>query len=276
MTAGARCIGPAAVAVRGLALVAALAAAACGGAGQLATTPAGDAVARTGAVGAGSGGAEQTARFDPFSERTETASPLRAVIANPSPAEVMKTGPLSEMAIGRADAPVTIIKYMSLTCPYCRQFHLTVFPQLKREYIDTGKVRFVLREFPIGFQSGMATIALRCVPAEKYFDLYGRFLAQQARWVSQEVRKDPIFEVAKGVGLTRAAFDACTQNRALVEGLKWMKDRGRTLGVIGTPNFFVDGRLVKSVLTMAEIRAMVDPLVAARSAGGRMAGAQRR
>jgi protein-disulfide isomerase len=202
-------------------------------------------------------------QFDPFGYR-DSASPARQVIANPSIEEVMKPGPLPEMALGRDDAPVTIIKYASLTCPYCRQFQLTTFPQLKREYIDTGKVRFIIREFPIGFQSGAATIALRCAPPETYFQLYEKFLSQQSAWVSQEVRRDPIFKIVSQAGLSRAKFDACYENQGMIAALNAIKERGRTLGVIGTPNFFVNGRLIKTVIGMNEIRQMVDPIVAGR------------
>lgn len=197
--------------------------------------------------------------FDPFSERPATDVGKREVIANPPIEEVMKTGPLPEMALGRADAPVTIIQYASMTCPYCRKFDAETFPILKREYIDTGKVRYILREFPIGHQSGLATIALRCAPPAKYFTLYSKLMAQQASWVSQEVRPDPIFKVAAQVGMTRQQFDTCRQNRGMIDGLKWVKDRGRTLGIIGTPNFFIQGKLVKSVIGIKEIREMVDP-----------------
>jgi protein-disulfide isomerase len=214
-----------------------------------------------------SSGGKPPAQFNPFADATATPPGGREVIVNPSAAEVMKAGPLPEIAIGRADAPVTIIKYASLTCPYCRKFQMETFPELKRQYIDTGKVRFIIREFPIGFQSGAATVVLRCAPPGKYFDLYGKFLAQQARWVSQEVRYDPIFEVARQVGMTRADFDACRQNQAMIDGLKWVKERGRTLGVIGTPNFFVDGRLIKSQLGMKEIRDLVEPALASAAGG---------
>jgi protein-disulfide isomerase len=155
---------------------------------------------------------------------------------------------------------------MSLTCPHCRAFHRDVFPQLKREYIDTGKVRFVLREFPIGKTSGTATIALRCAAPDQFFTLYGKFLEQQASWVSQEVRLDPIFAVATQVGVTRPEFDRCLQNQAMIDALKRVKDRGRTLGIIGTPNFFIQNQRVKSTLTMAEIRSKVDPLLSGRPA----------
>lgn len=194
--------------------------------------------------------------FGSIPDPTEGA---RKIIENPTTADIMQPGPLPEMSLGRADAPVTIIKYASLTCPHCRAFHQKVFPELKRAYIDTGKVRFIMREFPIGKQSGSATVALRCAKPEKYFDLYGKFMAQQASWVSQEVRLDPIFTVAKQVGMTRAEFDACFQNQVMIEALKQVKERGRTLGIIGTPNFFVQGKLVKSVLSMDEIRSLVEP-----------------
>lgn len=192
----------------------------------------------------------------------------REVMQNPSVAEIMKTGPLPDMAWGRADAPVTVIKYMSLTCPYCRRFHAEVFPPFKKAYVDTGKVRFIIREFPIGKASGNATIALRCAGPEKYLDLYGKFLAQQASWVSQEVRLDAIYAVAQQVGMSRAEFDQCLQNQPMIDGLKWVKDRGRTLGIIGTPNFFVDGKLVKRVLSYEDITAMVDAALAGKGGAG--------
>lgn len=203
--------------------------------------------------------------YNPFSEAPPAAVGRREVIANPSLDEVLKPGELPEMALGRADAPVTIVQYASMTCPYCRQFHRETFPVLKREYIDTGKVRYILRaEFPIGKQSGLATIALRCAPADKYFVLYGKLMEQQQSWVSQEVRPDPIFKVAAQVGMTRAQFDSCRQNRGMINALNQVKERGRTLGIIGTPNFFVDGKLVKTVIGIKEIREMVDPILATR------------
>lgn len=225
--------------------------------------PAGDAQAQLGATTP-----DTPASFNPFSDRAGNDIKGREVIANPSLAEVLQpASDLPEMALGRPDAPVTIVQYASMTCPHCRRFHAETFPTFKKEYIDTGKVRYVLRaEFPIGKQSGMATIALRCAPPQKYFQLYEKLMAQQPTWVSQEVRPDPIFEVAKQVGLTRAQFDACRQDEGLHKKLNAIKDRGRTLGVIGTPNFFVQGKLVKSVLDMKSIREMVDPLLDGRVA----------
>lgn len=206
-------------------------------------------------------------------DASEPPAGPREVIATPTVADIMQTGSLPEMAWGKADAPVVVVKYMSLTCPYCKKFHIEVFPDLKKRYVDTGKVRFILREFPIGKTSGNATIALRCAKPEKYLDLYGRFLAQQATWVSQEVRPDAIFAVASQVGMKRDEFDGCLKNQAMIDGLKWVKDRGRTLGIIGTPNFFVDGKLVKRVLTLADISAMIDAALTGK--GGATSAAER-
>ena len=203
--------------------------------------------------------------FNPFEEQPSSPPGGREVIENPTPADIALTGTLPEMSFGRADAPVIIVQYASMTCPHCRNFHMKTFPAFKKEYIDTGKVRYVLRDFPIGKTSGAATIALRCAKPEKYLTLYGKFMEQQPDWVSQEVRLDPIFKVASQVGMTRQQFDACRENQAMIDGLNWVKERGRKLGVIGTPNFFVGGKLVKKELSIEDIRAMVDPLVAGRS-----------
>jgi len=210
-----------------------------------------------GAAFASTSSAAKDESVNPFADPTATPAGGREVIKDPTIADIMMTGALPEMAQGRSDAPVTIIQYASMTCPHCRHFHETTYPQLKREFIDTGKVRYILREFPIGKTSGNATIALRCAPADKYFELYGKFMTQQASWVSMEVRLDPIFAVAKQVGMTRPQFDACLQNQSMIEALNGIKERGRKLGIIGTPNYFVQGKLIKSELSIDDIRRVV-------------------
>jgi protein-disulfide isomerase len=245
---------------RFLLLAPVLAVAGCSGDAMISLDPsATPALAETSLVGTTASTPEK--RFDPFSTASTTDQPLRQVIQNPSLEEVMRPGPLPEFSIGRPDAPVTIIKYASLTCPFCKRFQAEVYPVLKRDYIDAGKVRFMIREFPIGKTSGMATIALRCAPMARYLDLYGRFLASQAQWVSQEVRIEPILKVAQGVGLTSEQFDSCRQNQGMIAALNQVKDRGRELGVIGTPNFFINGRLVKKALGLKELREIIDPLI---------------
>lgn len=253
------------VAAAGLMTVVALALAACSG-GTAVPNLAGSAIA-TGPTSAGAATADRI-EGNPFQDGAASTLGAREVIANPTIAEVMQpAGTLPEMSLGRADAPVTLIKYASMTCPYCRQFQMEAFGEIKRLYIDTGKVRFILREFPIGFQSGLATIATRCVSPDKYFQAYDRLMRQQSAWVSQEVRAEPIARVMRDLGLTTEKLEACRQDKALVAALDAVKQRGRLLGIVGTPNFFINGKLVKSTLTLGDVKNLVDPLLAGSAAG---------
>ncbi len=176
----------------------------------------------------------------------------------PTATALLEAGPLGDRTMGRADAPVTIVEYASLTCPHCRAFHQKTFKQVKKAYIDTGKARYILREFPIGRQAAAAAVVTRCAPADKFFILTEKFLAQQRSWVSQEVRHDPIFKIAAQTGMTRATFDKCVANQAIIDGLVWVKQRGREFGVSGTPTFFINGKKTRGALTFEQVKAMIE------------------
>ena len=113
---------------------------------------------------------------------------------------------------------------------------------MKKEFIDTGKVRFIVREFPIGHTSGTAAIINRCAPEDKYFALFNAFLLRQPEWVSLEIRPDAIYSVAKSSGMSRETFDKCLTNQSIIDALTEVKQRGRQFGVKGTPTFFINGR----------------------------------
>lgn len=169
----------------------------------------------------------------------------------------MKPGPLGEKILGSPTAPATIIEYASLTCPFCHQFHLKTYPRIKKELIDTGKVRYIIREYPIGRSAGTAAIITRCAPEKDYFVLYDKYLIQQKKWVSQNVRPDAIYKVAAQTGMTRKAFDACLSNKEIEEGLRAVKMRGRAFGVSGTPTFFINGKKARGALTYDQIKEML-------------------
>ncbi len=195
-------------------------------------------------------------------QQTPKADPDVVVLDDkglPSKADLMRAGPLGEKWLGKVNAPVTVIEYVSLTCPHCRAFHTTTFPRFKRAYIDTGKVRYIVREFPIGRSAGNASIVTRCGTSDRTFQLIDLYLKNQAKWVSQEVKTDAIFAVAKRAGLSRAEFDQCMKDQKLIEGLNWVKNRGRKLGVSGTPTFFVNGQKVRKPLSFDELKALIDP-----------------
>ena len=170
-------------------------------------------------------------------------------------AELAKPGPLGDRALGNPTAPTTIIEYASLTCPYCRQFHAKTYPRVKKELIDTGKVRYILRAYPIGRTAGTAAIIARCAPEKDYFRLYDKFLAQQKSWTSQDVRPDAIYKIAAQTGMTRETFNACLANKEIEQGLHEVKMRGRKFGVSGTPTFFINGKKFRGPLTFEQITA---------------------
>jgi protein-disulfide isomerase len=188
----------------------------------------------------------------PSATATETA------LTATTETDVMADGPLGERSLGKPTAPVTVIEYVSLTCPHCANFQKTVFPRVKKEFIDTGRIRFIVREFPIGHTSGHAAIINRCAPEDKYFFLENQFLTRQPEWVSQEVRPDAIYAVAKSSGMSRETFDKCLTNQTIIDGLTEVKQRGRKYGVIGTPTFFINGRkAAQGEVTYDQFKALI-------------------
>ncbi len=219
-----------------------------GGLAAVATT------ALTGCVTGSSGGGSDGTTVTSAAPITGTGQPDAAALA--------KAGPLGEFTLGSPKAPVTIIEYASLTCPHCRVFHKRTFPRLKKAYIDTGKVYFIIREFPIGRSAAAAAVATRCVPEKQYLKLVHSFLANQQLWIGQKVRPDAIYSIAKTVGMSRQEFDKCQANQRIIDGLVWVKQRGREFGVAGTPTFFINGRKVRGSFTFDQMKAMIDPHIA--------------
>jgi len=173
-------------------------------------------------------------------------------------AELAKAGPLGDKTLGKENAPVTIVEYASLTCPHCAKFHAETFPQLKKAYIDTGKVRYIFREFPIGRSAAAAAIAVRCAPEKAFFTLNEKLLASQSKWVSQEVKHDEIYAIIKTSGLKRDKYNSCATDQAINDALYEVKMRGRSLGVAGTPTFFINGKKARGALSFEEISKLIE------------------
>lgn len=197
--------------------------------------------------------------------RTEAGDPKTAAATAD---DVLRPGPLGDRAMGSLNAPVTVIEYASLTCPHCANFQRNVFPRVKKEFIDTGKVRFIVREFPIGHSAGTAAIVNRCAPEDKYFALFNAFLLRQPEWVSLEIRPDAIYAVAKSSGMARETFDKCLTNQSIIDALTEVKQRGRQFGVKGTPTFFINGQKAQGEVTFDQIKAMIEPQPSSRPASG--------
>jgi protein-disulfide isomerase len=172
--------------------------------------------------------------------------------------DLSEAGPLGDTVIGKPGAPVTIIEYASLACPLCRAFHGKVFPQVRKAYIDTGKAVFIYREFPIGKAAQSAAVVARCAPAKDYFRLSEKLLANQGKWWGQQAALDPLYKLVQETGLSRAAFDSCLANQPINDGIVWSKQRGRKLGVEGTPTFFINGQKVRGLMSFEEMRGLIE------------------
>src|SRR5690242_13662638 len=136
----------------------------------------------------------------------------------------MRPGPLPDLVQGKADAPVTIIEYASMTCPHCANFHKGTYPALKEKYIDTGKVRFIFREFPLDELAVAASMLARCAGSpEKSMAMIDVLFASQDKWaVRQPI---PVLkQIAKQAGITEKAFDDCLKDQKLYDNIMAMRE----------------------------------------------------
>jgi protein-disulfide isomerase len=124
-------------------------------------------------------------------------------------AELMKPGPLGDKSLGNEKAPVTVIEYASMTCSHCANFHATVYPVMKSKYIDTGKVRFIFREFPLDAIATAAFMLARCAPGDKYFPMIDVLFEQQKNWAFTKENAKGLLAIAKQAGFTEKSFEAC-------------------------------------------------------------------
>ncbi len=159
---------------------------------------------------------------------------------------------------GSPDAKVTVVEYASATCPHCATFHKEVYPTLKSEFIDTGKVRFIAREFPLDDLALAAFMVARCVPDDKYFAMLSMLYENQKTWASQNAR-DELLKLAKLAGLSEADFDKCLKNEELAKGiLEIRKDGSEKYGVDATPTIYVNGKKLEGERDLESLRKAIE------------------
>lgn len=158
--------------------------------------------------------------------------------------ELMKPGNLPELVLGKADAPVTIVEYASMTCGHCANFHNKVYPTLKEKYVDTGKVRFIFREFPLDNLAAAAAMLARCAGGDKTYAMTAALFAKQEEWAF--VRTNPVpelFKMARQAGFTQESFDKCLTDQKLLDDITAVREKASTtFGVNSTPTFFINGK----------------------------------
>jgi len=193
-------------------------------------------------------------------------SPLRLVadaFAQSAP-DVAKPVSLPDMAIGSANAPVTITEFASMTCPHCSAFNEAVFPKIKSAYIDSGKVRYVFREFPLDIKAAAGSMLARCIAKEdsgKYFAVIDMLFKQQNDWVSKNTT-ETLTRIGKQAGLSQQAVEACLKDQALLDKIAAdQKFASDVLKVNSTPTFFVNGEMIKGETSFEEFDKKIKPLL---------------
>ncbi len=183
--------------------------------------------------------------------------------------DLAEPSPLGDMVMGKADAPVTIIEYASMTCPHCAHFTVETFPKLKERYIDTGKVKYIFREFPLDPLAAGAAMLARCGDKDKFFSLLELLFATQNQWAVQNPI-EPLFNVVKQAGYSREAFNACLDTRAnenskkILAAVESTRNRAADkLKVTSTPTFFINGKRVPGALSIEELEKEIAPYLKA-------------
>jgi protein-disulfide isomerase len=186
-----------------------------------------------------------------------------AMAQSATAALVAKPVSLPDMALGPAKAPVTITEYASMSCPHCAAFEENVFPMLRSKYIDTGKVRFVFREFPIDIKAAAASMLARCIAnddAGKFFGAIDTLFKQQDRLMTDT--KDTLKLIGKQGGLSEQAVETCAKDQTLLDKLSAdQKFAYEVLKVDATPTFFINGERLKGAMSFEELDEKIKSLL---------------
>ncbi len=201
-----------------------------------------------------------TAAFALAGAGTFSPHSLRQARADETDKEILaKAGPDGDVVLGSDKAPVTIIEYASMTCPHCAHFSETTFPELQKRYIDTGKVRFIFREFPLDALAAAGFMLARCAGNDKFMPVIETLFAKQRDWMVEKPI-EPLRAIAKQFGFTQETFDACLANQKVLDGIQDVRDRAaEKLGVNSTPTFFVNGKRLTGDQSIEALAKEIDP-----------------
>lgn len=182
-------------------------------------------------------------------------------------ATLMEPGPLGDVWLGPQDAKVTIIEYASMTCSHCAAFHRQTWPALKERYIDTGKVRFTLREFPLDPLATAAFMLARCDGDAKYYPITDLLFDQQQNWAYVQKPQSPVDaleQLLKQAGFSKEKFETCLKDQKLYSAVNAVKQKGMdTFKVDSTPTFFINGERYRGEMTIDGMEKVIKPILGA-------------
>lgn len=173
--------------------------------------------------------------------------------------DVMKEGALPDLFMGKEDAPVTIIEYNSMTCPHCAHFHTEVLPAIKKNYIDTGKVKLIQREFPLDARAYAASMLARCSGKDTYFPMTDVLFKKQSVWARAEDPRPELLKIAKLAGFTQESFETCLKNQELLDKVNQTRTKAAEVyGITGVPSFFIDGEKYSGRVSIKDLSKAID------------------
>jgi len=168
------------------------------------------------------------------------------------------TNPLGDITLGDADAPVAVVEYASFTCSHCAAFHALNLPPLKENYIDTGKVFYVFREYPLDPVATAASMLARCVAPESYLQFSDVLFARQQQWAFVPDARAALAEIARQGGIGAAQFEACMTDQTVFDGLREIQRHAQEqLDVQATPTIFVNDRKIDGNLPWPQLEEII-------------------
>ena len=182
----------------------------------------------------------------------------------PSYGETLLDISKDDFVIGNESAPITIIEYASLSCSHCADFHTNTLETLKEEYIDSGKVRFVFRDFPFNYPALLGSMVLRCIPEDVRYDYMNALFQLQTNWVDKESTKttQELFKIMQSGGMTKEEFDTCITNVDLENKiLQGVIGAQSEFNIQSTPSFLINGILVEGNKSIKEFRQIINKIL---------------
>ena len=187
-----------------------------------------------------------------------------AQAAAPKPDDTYDSVPIAatDMVLGKANAPVTIVEYASMTCGHCAQFHGEVVPKIKKAYIDTEKARLIYRDFPLDRLALAGAMLARCAGPERYFGFVDLLFKDQTRWSSARDPMKALGQLARLGGMSQSKFDACLRDESVQRiVLDQRLSGGRKFKISSTPTLIINGRKYNGGLTFGQVQAVIEPML---------------
>jgi protein-disulfide isomerase len=192
---------------------------------------------------------------------TPAAGEALAQVAPPQPEATFDSVEIAadDYTLGKADAPVTLVEYASLTCPHCADFHNNVLPEIKKEFIDTGKVRLVYRDFPLDRIALAGSMIAQCSGRDRYFGFLQVLFQSQSQWVRASNPIEALAQIARLGGVTQAEVDACLKNEAQEKAILQKRlDASNRYKINSTPTLIINGRKFPGGLSLPHFKAVLD------------------